>query len=905
MPPAIAQSVALSGSVVDTQGAPLAGVSVRVRPSVAKAVQTDATGHFTLAGVPSGTYEVTASKPGFISSTVAAVQVPQAAPVAFTLRAESLSTLQQIATVTASATSTYNTSASAIATVSRQQFTDQGQVQIGHVLDQTPGVVSARPGSANAAAPGSITSPNLRGALDYEKATLLDGHPLINGARGDYPTMLVNSLLFDDVEIVKGPTAYAPEINYGIGGTLNFRTGDPTPQQSGSMLLGFDNYSGTIGSVRLSDTIGKLGYLLDYASYGTDGPLQQYPSYISLPKGALVNGQTVAGPTTSAKPINGVAGPYPVAGALGSPNAGYTSLVACCQYVNSNFLNRGELAKLQYHFSDSTVFSAAYIGIQSNYDAPAGSLTEVASVFSPAAVYDSTGTPFARGQFFSLNTTPTLPDQRTYDNEPMFEANLRTTLNNDTILARYYSAVLQRATYSDATSPTSPYTSTLNLYGTAVLGNSSNAPTVFNGAPATITVPASAAYVNNTSDHDYLHGFSFQYDHPVGSNVYTFAYDRNTSLTNSYKINGGTGTTTISIPGGTRQDFNTYLLRGVFGISDKLQLTLANYYNVYQSLYTPSSSNGVFTFTHSTATHDDPRLGLSYLPNANVAVRFSAGSAIAPPYPQLIDNLNTNPATTQPVNGTITISQNSGSLLPETSFGYDLGTDVRLQGGNILSVDAYQTNIRNQFVGIVYPSGTSFNGTPVYITTNANLASSRYEGLEASLRRDPVRGYGYTVSGSLQRAYAYNVPPGFYDSAAGPLTTNLGVVPGLNYIGFNAPAFNGISNKSEAYAMGYAEVHRRGSFGQFTQLGLTYYGPNNTYNMPVFLVGSASYRQPIMRDTAVQLSVDNLFGADAGKHVQYGASVPAPLANGQVGLRNIVPYGPATVRFIITHSFGQ
>jgi hypothetical protein len=296
----------------------------------------------------------------------------------------------------------------------------------------------------------------------------------------------------------------------------------------------------------------------------------------------------------------------------------------------------------------------------------------------------------------------------------------------------------------------------------------------------------------------------------------------------------------------------------------------------------------------------------------DLAIRASAGSSVAPPYGSLIDSNTTTPAELgAPTNGAYTITQNSGMLKPETAFAYDVGADARFRNGSILSTDVYLTNIWNQFATGVSDTGTTFTyqgvAYPVYASTNENLAQSRYEGIEVALRHDPSIGYGYTFAGDLAKAYAYNISGNFYLTAAGPYTTNLAVVPGINYYA-NGTGFNGISNKSEAYSMGYAEIHRRGSWGQYASLGLTYYGSNNTFNIPAFFVGSATLRQPITRDTAIQISVDNMFGANALPYVVYGygsAAIPAPLVNGQVGLRGGVPYGPTTLRVLVVKGVGS
>lgn len=896
----------IAGTVHDAAGKPIAGATVNVRPNGHR-VTTDAQGEFS-EELPAGTYEVRVTKGGFVPFAFSGITVPQAHSLSITLVQSTLDTLRQIAAVQTSAGSAFNTSASAITTISQQQFVDQGEVQVPHVLDQVPGAVSTVPGSANSSAPGSITSPDLRGTQDWEKETLLDGHPLINGTKGDYPLMLVNSLLFDDVEVVKGPTAYADEVNYGIGGTLNFVTGEPTLTPSGTLLAGFDNDQGSFGELRLSDTLlnGKLGYLFSVVRNGTNGPLDNYPTYVTLPNGTKINGSTATW-TTGSKPPAGYSGPYPVAGALpgSNPSTAYTSLVACCQDITSTYQSNGELAKLAYHVSKATTLTAGYVGIQGQYNGPASSLTQIDSTFAPGSAFPASAGPFTNGGQFLLNTsTSALSNTNVYDNEPMFESELRTAVGpNDTFLARYYSAVLERATVSNDADPLSPYTVPVQLYGSAkVNGVSQN----FTGQTELVTIPAANAYSNSMGDHDYLHGSSFEYDHPLGTgNTLSFSYDLNTMLTQSYKVVGPSGATEYSIAPGTRQDFGSYLLRDIIDVGQNAQLTLANYYNVYRSTYAPTSSTSdVFDFSTVTTVHDDPRLGFSYRPSSNLALRLSAGSAISPPYPSLIDNNTTTAATTTPSNGTITINQNSGHLRPETSFSYDLGGDIRLPDGDIVSVDTYLMNVWNQFVTAISDTGTTYNGYPVFASTNENLAQSRYEGLELTLRRDPRVGWGYTFAGDLARAYAYNVSGNIYMTSAGIYETNLGVVPNINQYG-TGTGYNGISNKSEAYSMGYAAIHRRASFGQFAELGLTYFGSNNTFNIPAYVVGHATYRQPIAARTSLQVSADNIFDANALKYVYYGAyspAIPAPLINGDVGLRGAVPYGPTTFRVMLIRS---
>ncbi len=910
--PALSQEAGITGVVVDDGGHAVADARIVLLPAKSETT-SDAQGRFTISLAP-GIYTAVATRAGFEQVTVAdiVVQSGALAQIRVIMPPVALSSLTTIARVETTSPGQFNAGSFPVSVLGGQQFINAGSITTEQILDETPGVVAARP-NANAATNGSTVSPNLRGALDYEKETLIDGHPLINGSHGDYPVMLVDSMLFDDIEIAKGPSAYASEIYYGIGGTMNFRTGDPTQQEIGRVIYGIDNQGGSFANIRDTGTEGRLGWVLDLASYGTQGPLQDYPAEFSVAKGTTIVGYgKITGTTTSGSPLNHETGPYPIPNSLGDPTNAYSTLIACCQLVNSNYLTKGEVTKLYYHLSNSTVIDAGFVGVQGTYDGAAGSFGEVDTTFSPTAAFSSPGySPYQPGFQIPVAEKATFPDSTLYDSEPMFESDLRSSIGNDTLLARYYSEVYLRQTVSNMSSPSANYTTgPFALYGTAAING--GAPTAFDGTVAAMTFPTP---YSNSVEHDILHGYSFEDDHPIGNGQLTFEYDHTTALTNAYSVVGSAtqpdGVLSTSIAAGTRQDFITYLLRGTFDLGPNTTLTLANYYDVYQTHYTPEKSpTGAFLFTQSTIGHDDPRIGLSYRASPDVAIRFTAGSSLAPPYPSLTNALNQTPAQVYTTGATfVTVTHNPGALLPETSFGYDIGTDARLPFGAIVSFDAYLTNLRNQFDSVIYPDGTYTSPAgpiPVYVSTTENLGNSRYEGVETSLHSDPATGVGYVLSFDLQRAYPYDISPCFYATAAKPCPgygTNLLVIPYINFEG-NGTGFNGISNKSEAYAMGFAGIHVRGAFGQYAQIGVTYFGPNNTYDVSPFFVTSASYRVPLWSpQTTIQISADNLFDADDAPYLLGYEGIPAPLINGQIGLRNAIPYGPRTVRLSVGHNF--
>ena len=79
-----AQDAAISGTVTDATGLILPGVTVAARHATgdpARTAVTDGAGMFTLATLPPGTYDVTFTLPGFMTTVLSAVQVSAGATV--------------------------------------------------------------------------------------------------------------------------------------------------------------------------------------------------------------------------------------------------------------------------------------------------------------------------------------------------------------------------------------------------------------------------------------------------------------------------------------------------------------------------------------------------------------------------------------------------------------------------------------------------------------------------------------------------------------------------------------------------------------------------------------------------------------------------------------------------------
>src|SRR5579884_355639 len=242
---------------------PVAGATITLTGPQSYTATSDAHGQYTVPAVAPGIYTVTVTRAGFqtgreddfavVAGTPATLNVQLAVPTLTTLRTIG-------STRTTFSRAAFNTSSASVNVVTTQAFIDQGQPQVRNVLNEQPGLVISLPAtSGNGAAPGAITFPNIRGGLSFETASLIDGHPVSVGAYGDYVTTFLSPYVLGSIELVKGPGALAPEVNYAIGGTVNFRTLDPTRTPSGYETFGIDSFGGQFSNVGYSNTFGKLG----------------------------------------------------------------------------------------------------------------------------------------------------------------------------------------------------------------------------------------------------------------------------------------------------------------------------------------------------------------------------------------------------------------------------------------------------------------------------------------------------------------------------------------------------------------------------------------------------------------------------------------------------------------------
>lgn len=934
----------IAGTIDDNSGAPVADARVTLRGPGTYQTSSDATGHFEITGVGAGLYSFTATKAGF--ATAAESQIPifsgETKNLVVTMDRVTLTSLHTIATVRAVGRGTFNTSTAAVQVISSKTFSDQGQLQVTRVLNQIPDVQISFPGgSANGAVAGAITVPTIRGANSFETQSMVDGHPLAVGRYGDYVTTFLNPYMLQSVEVVKGPGALVPQINGAIGGTINFRTQDPTVNPEANMLFGIDNHGGTFSNFDISDTTmgGRLGFVFDVSSIDTPSAFGNYQALFDPTNGnSFISGNAVnnyQGSSARSVPVPGTSSTVP----------SIHNLVACCYTVTGDFVNFSDLFKVRYRLSPVTYVMASYLGSQSTADQTGNTGNgTIGSTFAPGPGYSGSLVPGPLQVYYLFPGSANVET----NNEPMFQAQASSTFGNNTVVARFYHADISRLV-DEGSSPNTPTVSSVHLYGTGcssyafrpTCAASFGTPVQFNGS----VVPLAVYDFYDQTEQDKLTGYSFEIEHPLGNdNMVALNFDTSQSSSQAYTNSAFSSTfappyslsTSTSIPSGSTQTSSTIMLLGHFRVNPKLTADAALYDNLYNTNYGvcakasfacgPSGTN--YVFTQQKLTHYDGRFALEYRPAENLAVRLSAGSSIAPPYLGLITGNGINGrGSYSSTAGIFSVTTAPTNLSPESAFGYDLGADYRLHDGiSVVSGDVYRTNMFNKFFGQTTNSGltcgTSYTctpssgpappaGTPVYFASTVNLSHARYQGLELTLRHVPNVGIGFTGSLGLEQGYVYDLPAYFYCSIPAPSCTpnqNLGVVAGQNFtsggIGTGFGSTIGSMNTSIPYMQGNAAISYTSREGVFLQLGETLYGKNNSLNEAPFAIGYATVRVPLGNQFAFQVSGDNIFNTNSGLYPIYGGGVPIPIYGGAQAATTGNVLGPATFRFEFTKFVG-
>jgi outer membrane receptor protein involved in Fe transport len=469
----------------------------------------------------------------------------------------------------------------------------------------------------------------------------------------------------------------------------------------------------------------------------------------------------------------------------------------------------------------------------------------------------------------------------------------------------------------------------------------------------------------NQPELDQLNGYTFTYVHPFGANTATLQFDH--FQDDTQKLEGDTSSLAVGpykgcqyvvglgvnpqqgtlgyqpcVAPGTQLPETPLLIPETiisqsdlsldlqYQLASNLQFDFGNFFTLYKSFaqienpnlvasyalygaanknWTGSTSIAPVSLVSNDATyaHYDPHFGFVFRPNRDIAVRASAGSSISTPYASQISGLTkvqlAGQSATVPQN---VITEPNTSLKPEETVAFDLGSDIRLGGGTILSGDLFDDTVHNKWVTFNNPIPTPAGipdapgGTVINQVTNASRQVAY--GIEGSIANLPRLGFGYTANATIERSYYADLPLSlFQNTAAGTVYTT---------------PFNGEQTSGTAYATGYASLQYRGERNSLVRVGMRYLGANNSNYVPAYVAFDGQVAFDVAKNTTLQLSADNFTNVSFNTllaRATYAAGTQ-PVAQ-SVGTNGVTSYNAGsvaqdifaipykTVRFSLTHHF--
>ncbi len=264
----------LSGTIVDTSGATVAGATVQVRSAndaVQITTQSDTSGFYVISKLPAGKYLLVVSRTGFeikeIPITIDAEGPP--VPLGITLAVSSVSSSVN---VQGRADDLVGTAESATqGTVGAQEIEDRPILRSGEVLETVPGLIITQHAGGGKANQYFLRGFNLDHGTDF--AVFLDDMPLNlpSHAHGEgYSDM--NTVIPEFVQRVnfeKGPY-YADVGNFGSAGSAHLEFFKMLPENFFQVEGGMNGYGRAVFGV--SEKFGSGNLLFGGEAYYDDGP---------------------------------------------------------------------------------------------------------------------------------------------------------------------------------------------------------------------------------------------------------------------------------------------------------------------------------------------------------------------------------------------------------------------------------------------------------------------------------------------------------------------------------------------------------------------------------------------------------------------------------------------------------
>jgi hypothetical protein len=223
----------ITGRVVDGQGAPLPGVNVEATSArlVGKATSvTDANGTFRLMALPSGTYEIVFSLPGFNKLIRKGIYLELSQTLAMNVTLEQATVEEQVTVVGESPLIDVKS------TVKGQVMTKETYMSLprGRSFDS---LISTIPGVQNESIAGGIS---VDGASGAENVFFVDGADMTNFHLGIEGQNVVLELL-DEVKVTA--SGYNAEFGGSMGGVVNVISRTGSNEFHGDLMGFYENHS--------------------------------------------------------------------------------------------------------------------------------------------------------------------------------------------------------------------------------------------------------------------------------------------------------------------------------------------------------------------------------------------------------------------------------------------------------------------------------------------------------------------------------------------------------------------------------------------------------------------------------------------------------------------------------------
>jgi hypothetical protein len=291
----------LSGTVVDTSGAVIAGATVLVRSAngtVQRTTQSDRNGSFIISGLSPGNYRLVISNPGFqikeIPVTIGITGVP--APLQISLAVDALSTTINVQGREDDLIGIANSATQG--TVGAKEIEDRPILRSGEVLETVPGLIITQHAGGGKANQYFLRGFNLDHGTDF--AVFLNGMPLNlpSHAHGEgYADMnIVIPEFVRRLNYEKGP--YYGEIgNYSSAGSANIQYFKTLPQSFFQVEGGTYGYGRAVFGVSQKLGSGNLRY--GGEAYHDNGPWTHPDNYykfnglLTYSRGDSTNGLSI------------------------------------------------------------------------------------------------------------------------------------------------------------------------------------------------------------------------------------------------------------------------------------------------------------------------------------------------------------------------------------------------------------------------------------------------------------------------------------------------------------------------------------------------------------------------------------------------------------------------------------